>query len=50
LRFGTLLLDCPVLSQVHASDHTHNEQTNGRSADSDPAPEPIHEVSLRRGQ
>ena len=44
LRFGTLLLDFPVLSEIDPADDAQNEQTDRGRTDSDPAPEPIHEV------
>jgi hypothetical protein len=50
VRFGTLLLDFLAVPDVEAAGDAQNEQADGCSSDSDPAPEPIHEVSLRRGQ
>ncbi|GAA0417038.1 hypothetical protein Aca07nite_08130 [Actinoplanes capillaceus] len=50
LSFGALLLDIPVLAEVHAAGETRDEKTDGRSTNSEPAPEPLHEDSLRRGQ
>jgi hypothetical protein len=50
LRFGTLLLDFLAVPEVDTAGHAQNEQADGCCSDSDPAPEPIHEVSLRRGQ
>jgi hypothetical protein len=44
LRFGSLLLDFPALSEVHTADHAQHEQTDRGDTNSDPAPEPIHEV------
>ncbi|GIF10856.1 hypothetical protein Ate01nite_08880 [Actinoplanes teichomyceticus] len=50
LRLGAALLDVPVLSEVHTAAETRHEQTDRCGANSEPAPEPIHEDSLRRGQ
>ena len=37
-------------AEADAADHAEHQQTDGSDTDTDPAPEPIHEVSLRRGQ
>ena len=42
--------DFVVLPDINAADHTHYEQSDRRGTNTDPAQEPIHEVSLRRGQ